>query len=138
DLSEEVGALATKAAMSQLDADPGTELIVVVSKPPAETVAADLQKFADPLSTPVQFALLGDDQADLTKSAADVLTRVNATAPEWPHSDTSSSSMTKGQLRGLVAGCTLCDASIPMARDSLGPVYSNIPHDPAHAPESTM
>jgi len=138
DLSEEVGALATKAAMSRLDADPGTELIVVVSKPPAETVAADLQKFADTLSTPVQFALLGDEQADLTKSAEDVLTRVNATVPEWPHWGTSSSSVSKGQLRGLFAGGTLCDESMLMAREALGPVYSNIPLDPAHALDSTM
>lgn len=138
DLSVEVGALATKAAMRRLDADPGTEIIVVVSKPPAESVAADLQEFANTLSTPVQFALLGEGQPDLTKSAENVLASVNAAVPEWPHWGTPAASVSDGQLRGLFAGGTLCDESMLLAGQALGPVFSNIPLDPAYALDSTM
>ena len=43
DLSAAVGGRSARAALTALDADPGTELIVVVSKPPAPEVAAGLR-----------------------------------------------------------------------------------------------
>ena len=45
--------------MRRLDADPAVELIVVVSKPPADDVAAEIRAYAATLGTPVEFALLG-------------------------------------------------------------------------------
>lgn len=138
DLSVDVGALATKAAMRRLDADPQTELIVVVSKPPADTVAADLREFADALSTPVQFALLGEGQPDLTASAETVLATLGRRTPDWPHWGTASNSISTGRLRGLFAGGTLCDEAMLMAGQQLGPVYSNIPLDPAYALDDSM
>ncbi len=64
-----------------LDADPGTELILVVSKPPAPQVAAELEALAATLGTPVRFALLGPDRPDLTAAARGV---VEALGREWP------------------------------------------------------
>src|SRR5262249_45527440 len=58
DLSTAVGGRSARAALAALDADPGTELIIVVSKPPAAEVAAGLRDFAAGLATPVQFALV--------------------------------------------------------------------------------
>src|SRR5215470_7182431 len=43
DLSAAVGGRSARAALAALDADPGTELIVLLSKPPAESVAAELK-----------------------------------------------------------------------------------------------
>ena len=40
DLSAEVRGLSTRTALARLDADPDVELIVLVSKPPADDVAA--------------------------------------------------------------------------------------------------
>ena len=40
DLSAAVGGRSARAALAALDADPGTELIIVVSKPPAAEVAS--------------------------------------------------------------------------------------------------
>src|SRR5690606_31858590 len=46
DLSSEVGGLSTKQAMRRLDEDAATELIVVVSKPPADEVSQALREYA--------------------------------------------------------------------------------------------
>ena len=59
DLSEQVAGRSTLAALRMLDADPGTELILVVSKPPAAPVAERVRQVAAGLGTPVRFALLG-------------------------------------------------------------------------------
>ena len=66
DLSAEVRGLSTREALRRLDADPAVELIVVVSKPPAAEVAAEIREYAAGLGTPVEFALLGRGQPDLT------------------------------------------------------------------------
>ena len=46
DLSADVRGLSTREAMRRLDADPAVELIVVVSKPPADEVAAEIEAYA--------------------------------------------------------------------------------------------
>jgi FdrA protein len=69
DLSEPVGGASTRQAMRRLDADPATELIVVVSKPPSGRVADELAAFAEALATPVEFVLLGPGEPDLTAGA---------------------------------------------------------------------
>lgn len=129
DLSTEVGGLATQQAMRRLDADPATELIVVVSKPPAEHVEAELREFAQTLGTPVHFALLGPGRPDLTQAAETVLTTLDRPVPSWPTWGTATETATAGHLRGLFAGGTLCDEAMVMATGRIGPVYSNIPLD---------
>src|SRR5215472_18711795 len=69
DLSAAVGGRSARAALEALDTDPATELIVLLSKPPADQVAADLKQYADTLATPVQFALIGPGQPDLTAAS---------------------------------------------------------------------
>ena len=59
DLSAEVAGRSTLRALDLLDADPATELIVVVSKPPAAAVADAVRAHAASLGTPVLFGLLG-------------------------------------------------------------------------------
>src|SRR5699024_11586915 len=84
DLSAEVHGTSTLQAMRRLDEDPDTELIVVVSKPPAMEVAQELQKYAESLSTPVEFALLGDGQPDLTEAAERIVAELGREPPQWP------------------------------------------------------
>ena len=87
DLSAAVGGRSARAALAALDADPATELIVLLSKPPAGQVAAELREYAAALATPVQFALIGPGQPDLTAAAEAAL---RATGPacarlaSWP------------------------------------------------------
>jgi FdrA protein len=134
DLSEPVGGLSTLRALDLLDADPATELVVVVSKPPADAVAAAVRTHAGTLQTPVLFGLLGPGQPDLTATAQAVVEATGRawTAPEsWPGQVTTG--RPGGSLRGLFSGGTLCDEAMLVAAETLGPIASNIPLDPADA-----
>ena len=85
DLSAAVAARSTKQALAALDADPGTSSIVLVSKPPADEVLADLEAYAAGLGTPVHWATLGAGRPDLTAAVEAVLTATGHAAPErWP------------------------------------------------------
>ena len=128
DLSAAVGGLATREALRRLDADPDVDLVVVVSKPPAAEVADDLAAYVDTLGTPVELGLLGRGQRDLTAVAEAVLARLGHDAPEWPVDGTDNTGPATGPLlRGLFVGGTLCDESMLMATEVLGPIRSNIP-----------
>lgn len=129
DLSGEVAGRSARPALLMLDEDPGTELIVVVSKPPAPDVAEALAAFAETLDTPVQWALLGRGRPDLTQAAERAAVAVGGTfAPprQWPQQRAPRA----GDLRGLFSGGTLCDEAMVIAAESLGRIASNIPLQP--------
>jgi len=130
DLSAAVGARSSRAALAALDADPGTDLIVVVSKPPDPDVAAGLRDYAAGLSTPVQFAFVGPGVPDLTAATETALRALDLTVPAWPRWAGAPDQPRAGLLRGLFAGGTLCDEAMFIAADRLGPVRSNIPLRP--------
>lgn len=135
DLSAAVGGRSARTALAALDADPATELIVLLSKPPAPTVAAELREYAAALTKPVQFALIGPGQPDLTSAAESALRALGKPIPHWSYW-TPGTRWTDGPrvgaLRGLFSGGTLCDEAMVIAAKRLGPVYSNVPLDPAH------
>ncbi|GAB3770167.1 FdrA protein [Nocardioides ginsengisegetis] len=120
DLSSEVRGLATREAMRRLDADPAVELIVVVSKPPADDVAAEIRAYADTLATPVSFALLGAGQPDLTEAAEAVLTRMGREVPTWPVCGEAAAPTGGTLLRGLFVGGTLASEAKLLAAAALG------------------
>ncbi|MGH3348831.1 MAG: FdrA family protein [Nocardioides sp.] len=107
DLSADVGGTSTIEALRRLDADDSVELVLVVSKPPAPEVAARIEQYAVTLSTPVELALLGPGQPDLTAAVERVLARLGVEIPTWPvvgHVDPGSG----GPVRGLFVGGTTC------------------------------
>ncbi len=134
DLSADVRGLSTREAMRRLDADPAVELVVVVSKPPADDVAAELREYAATLATPVEFALLGSGRPDLTAAAGAVLRRLGHDVPTWPVHGEAAPAESGTALRGLFVGGTLCDEAMLIASDALDPaqggVHSNIPLSP--------
>jgi len=138
DLSEPVGGASTREAMRRLDADPATDLIVVVSKPPAATVATELASFAGELSTRVEFVLLGAGEPDLTAGAERVLAALDRPTPTWPRWGERAASTRVGLLRGLFCGGTLCDEAMLIAGQALGPVRSNIPLSPELALDGSL
>ena len=122
DLSGEVRGISTRTALSRLDADPDVELIVLVSKPPAGEVALEIEQYAASLATPVELALLGPGQPDLTASAEAVLRRLDHDIPDWPVTGRAHPSTARGSLvRGLFVGGTLCEEARLIATDLLGP-----------------
>ncbi|MBA2767617.1 MAG: FdrA family protein, partial [Sporichthyaceae bacterium] len=137
DLSAAVAGRATRAALALLDDDPATELIVLVSKPPDPDVASQIKEYAEQLATPVQLALLGLGQPDLTAAARRAVETVGVTwADPWSWEkqpwqgqpgDGQPRPAAGGALRGLFAGGTLCDEAMVIASAALGEIRSNIP-----------
>ncbi len=122
DLSAEVGGLATREALRRLDEDPRIELIVLVSKPPAPEVATDITAFAESLSTPVELALLGPGQPDLTAATERVLAALGREIPEWPVVSrlVADAPRTSTTVAGLFVGGTLCKEAALIAGPDAG------------------
>ena len=115
DLSSAVGGRSTREALRRLDADPDVELVVLVSKPPADDVAASIREFAAALDTPVELALLGPGQPDLTAAGERVLARLGSAVPEWPVSGVAAPAARGDLLQGLFVGGTLRDEAALIA-----------------------
>jgi succinyl-CoA synthetase alpha subunit len=157
DLSSAVAGRSTRRALAALAADPDTELVVVVSKPPAPEVLADLQSYAAALAVPVHWATLGAGRPDLTAAVESLLHALGRDVPTWaawqpltspeswqPLTSPESSEdlpgpgpvdppKTRGSgrfLRGLFCGGTLADEAMLVAAPTLGEVRSNIPLSP--------
>ncbi|WP_436762127.1 FdrA family protein [Streptosporangium sp. V21-05] len=110
DLSADVGGLSTLRALEALDADPATELIVLISKPPAPEVARVVEEAVAKLRTPVVTALLGSGQADLTSVTEAALRALGVPVPAWPSwpAPGTSGAPPGGNVRGIYSGGTLC------------------------------
>ena len=144
DLSSAVGGRSTRQALAALAADPSTESIIVVSKPPAAEVLTEVQAYAATLGKPVHWATLGHGRPDLTAAVEAALATSADGIPVWPHwlaktatepsDDTVSiereANGSNGFLRGLFCGGTLADEAMIVASEQLGPIRSNIPLSP--------
>jgi FdrA protein len=139
DLSAEVSGRSTLQAMAALNDDPATELIMVVSKPPAPRVAGLIREAARRLAKPVVFAVLKKEN-DLTRAVEAALSTLGVPVPEWPAWPAPVSPRPRaGDLRGLFAGGTLCAEALLIVTETLGPVRTNLgggPIDPG--PGHTM
>ncbi len=128
DLSGEVAGRSTLAALTLLDEDPATDLIVVLSKPPAPEVADAVTAAAEAAHTPVQMALLGPGRDDLTAIAGHVLDALGVDAPvpsSWAADPAPSPR--PGRLVGLFAGGTLATEAVLLASDALdAPIHANV------------
>ena len=139
DLSAEVGGLGTLQALELLGSDPGTEVIVVVSKPPDAEVAARVRAAAEDLGKPVVLALLGSEAwrsssgrvraGGSLAGAASVAAELAGGIPlDWTlplHGPPRA-----GAVRGLFCGGTLCDEAMRVVAEEFGPVRSNVPLRP--------
>jgi FdrA protein len=131
DLSEAVGGLATLDALAALDADPATERVMVVSKPPAPSVAASVTSAAEKLSVPVRSAVLSPETPDLTAAVEALLHDMGMDVPTWPSRPGPAESAVPGAaLKGLYSGGTLADETMLLAAPVLGDIRSNTPLKP--------
>ena len=142
DLSRQVAGRSTLAALAMLDADPATDHIVVISKPPHPQVAAVVRDAAAGAGTPVSLILLGSGRVDITDGVRQVLVALDLAAPAWPRwsvgVDSAEPVRRIDLLRGLFSGGTLADEAMQIAESTLGPIRSNIPLRPESGlPEAT-
>jgi FdrA protein len=146
DLSAGVGGIMARSALHALAGDEGTEVILLVSKPPSPEVAHQVLPAAG--GKPVIAALLGLpgglDVPDNVTLATTLETGVLATlatvgvpAPnpaaglrERVARAIAGLAPQRRLVRGLFSGGTLCYESLVILSAQLGPVYSNTPLDP--------
>jgi len=146
DLSSGVGGRMAADAVRMLDNDPGTEVIVLVSKPPDPAVAR--QVISASKHTAVVAACLGmpalDDlpadvpvAATLEEGALLAAETLGAPVPDLAgglagdiEAAIGRAGRSRTAVRGFFTGGTLCyEAQVVLSR-CLGPVYSNIPLSP--------
>jgi FdrA protein len=139
DLSAAVGGLMTERGLQLLDADPATETVIVVSKPPDPEVAARIATVAGGMSKPVVLAFLGSGATLDAAPNVTVVTTLDAAAAAaasqsgaTPFADDAElpAETSPGFIRGLFCGGTLCDEAMAIAAESVGPIASNIPLQP--------
>jgi FdrA protein len=131
DLSEAVGGLATLDALAVLDADRATERVLLVSKPPAPSVAAAVSEAAGELSVPVRSAALSPQTPDLTAAVEALLRDMDVPVPSWPSRVPAREAAAPGAvLKGFYSGGTLADEAMLLAAPVLGDVRSNTPLRP--------
>ena len=124
DLDARIGALGTLAAMRLLEADAGTRVVVLISKPPARAVAARVLEAAAQGRKPYVICFLGADALPAARNvrfastlceAAELAMEATIDAEDLP-----AAALGPGRIRGLYCGGTLCaEARIVFARAGL-------------------
>jgi FdrA protein len=145
DLSPQVAGRSARLAMRALARDPGTDVIVLVSKPPSLGVARDV--VAAGAGKPVIAALIGLAPGTSVPGAAALATTLEGAVTDAvrlrggsPPSDWSAwrsqvalslVDLDPGRrtVRGLFSGGTLCYEAQTLLRRWLGDVWSNAPLD---------
>src|SRR5260221_13567171 len=148
DLSARVGGRMAADAVRALDADPGTDAILLVSKPPDPGVAADV--VAQSRQTPLVAACIGMPSPDgrvggavlaktLEEGAVRVADQLGRPVPDLAPAlrDGVENSIrgladARTAVLGFFTGGTLCYEAQVILRELLGAVYSNIPLDAGH------
>jgi FdrA protein len=146
DLTSAVGGRMAKAAIDALRRDPATEAILLVSKPPAPDVAAEVLAAAGEI--PLVAALIGLDSdiatpdgvvlaSTLEAGVAATLDVLGVKAPDTvatlgPSIDEARQRMSPGRslIRGLFSGGTLCYEALTLLSKVVGEVRSNTPINP--------
>ncbi|HEX6990048.1 MAG TPA: protein FdrA, partial [Bacillota bacterium] len=151
DLGDAVGGASFRAAMAVLARDPGTEVIVLISKPPSPRVAATVLADARAAGKPVVIHFLGEQRRDrqgnvhfaaTLREAAALAAHLagSARAPiSVAASDVPPLRFGPGQryLRGLYGGDTLCYEAVALLASRLVHPWTNTPLDPAYRVDGT-
>jgi len=148
DLSETVGGRMAKSGLRALRADPGTDALLLVSKPPSEEVAGAVLAEASSAATggkPAVAALIGLAEAIPTPAGVMLAGTLEGGATSLlaalglPPLDLDGGlraavdaalvdlAAERRLVRGLFSGGTLCYEALVILSGILGPVYSNTP-----------
>ncbi|MCH9690402.1 MAG: protein FdrA [Gammaproteobacteria bacterium] len=143
DLSSDIGGRMASMALRALDEDPETDLILLVSKPPAPEVATAL--FSQPRTKPTVMAIMGSDHvgrhgdvlvADTLEGGVlrvlEVLAHAAPDVYETQGPDIAKAIQSlpefRTKIQGLYSGGTLCyESLLLLERTFPEPVFSNTP-----------
>jgi hypothetical protein len=156
DLSEAIGGLMMRQGIAMLAADPDTKIIVLISKPPAESVVDKMLEAAGAGGKPVVVNFLGGKRSGqegrfvfttTLEAAAEAALQLAGAVGDAPFkldereldqlaiAERMQLSQGQGYLRGLYSGGSLCDEAMWILSARLPAVYSNIPLRPEWALE---
>jgi len=157
DLKEDVGALTMLQAAELLLADPATETLILISKPPAKSVVDKIMARLQGASKKIILCFIGYNAASVPagyyltstlEEAALKAAELNGKTPNLLHSNdelaawvkTACTALSPQQkvVRALYAGGTLCYEAMHILRQQLGPIYSNIPLDKTYKIHDAM
>lgn len=141
DLSEKIGALTTLAAIDALDADPATKRIVLISKPPAASVADTVMARVARSKKPFVICFLGAKGLKLPANATLAPTLAAAAeaalegkkiagaldVPAVAAHARPSFDRQRRWIRGVYTGGTLCGEAQIILREAGEPYWSNAP-----------
>ena len=149
DLSEKVGGIMMTMALEALSADPNTEVIVLLSKPPAKPIMEKILTMVKTTQKRVLVHFIGanhDEVREMGLEAADTLEdsayrayemAYGQKAPQYDEelNHLTSMAIQEGKklkthqkyIRGLYSGGSLCDEALVLMTKQLGDVYSNTP-----------
>lgn len=152
DLSKEVGGIMMLDGMRALEGDENTEIIILVSKPPAREVAEKIYKEVASLTKPVVICFIGGDKKEIEKSGAHYAKTTKEAAlkavilsgvPEesidkhplnLPLIEEVRAKLNPEQkyIRGLFAGGTISEEVANLIKEKFSNVYSNVSQDASH------
>ncbi len=154
DLHDEVGGITMLMGLQYLADDPGTQAIVLISKPPSPTVAKRILDATRQVKKSMVVCFLGGDPKLIEEAGLIPATTLEDAAAkaialqrgEKPKSTIFSASFDEvkktaeggykglkpGQryIRGIYSGGTFCSEAMLITRDLVGDVYSNMPLKP--------
>lgn len=155
DLKKEIGGLEMIKDLKALAADDETEVIVLVSKPPAREVSEKIMQEVEKLDIPVVVNFLGGDPevisgddvfwaatleeaaekaVELAPERADMLIPPSGDElQKMAREETNNMSDKQRYVRGLYTGGTLCSEALLLLQEEMGPVYSNVALDEDYA-----
>ena len=159
DLSEAIGGIMMRRGLEMLANDEQTEVIVLVSKPPADRVAREILVAAQ-IAKPVVIVFLGADPKrfasvattahmarTLTEGAELAVSLAGGDPRRTPGKDAldkydlskerAKLASSQRYIRALYSGGTLCDETMLLLSEQLGPIASNIPLRPEWALTNT-
>ncbi len=149
DLSARVGGITMLQGLNALAADPGTRVVVLISKPPDPEIAARVLAAAEAAGKPIVANFLGADPSTIRRpnvhpvrtledAASLAVALAGGRRPEAETEGTMAAAsaaiaqLAPGQryVRGLYSGGTFCYEALLLLSEALGRVASNTPLAP--------
>lgn len=151
DLYEEIGGIMMLDCLEALACDEDTKVIVLISKPPAISVARKILAEVRKVNKPVVVCFINGDPAEVEKAGAYFAKSLEEAAYKavllakgekeitLPEEEVSLEQVVpwvsklqpeQKYIRGLFCGGTLCDEALNIVQEKIGKVYSNISKKP--------
>lgn len=164
DLSDRVGGISALMALDALAADPATEIIMLISKPPGENTEKTIIEAVKKINKPVVVAFLGREKPDtggvhpfvhfastLEEAAAKAVALSKGQSADGVttaftreditgllEDETKRKNREQKYIRGLYTGGSLADEAMHVLKEYVGDTYSNIPLKPDYALASAL